>query len=254
MKDRPSIEQLHELFELNEETGELRWRVSPAQCVKAGDMAGTTCRSRRTFYRHIGIDGVLYKAHMIVWAMTHNEWPERGVDHEDHNGLHNWPSNSGCNWHTKPRQPTAEGEHSFQRGLLGGTRTKMASFHRVQPVSYLPRPLHRRNSCRRTYDTAALLVFGEFAYTNAQAFGWEYEPIELSLRAIAKIEAARANTSRLKLLPLTKGSQHDPTVESNTGRCVKYRWKYKDCHRRFIKQNANEAARDYANDPAFLEV
>ena len=201
MKDRPSIEQLHELFELNEETGELRWRVSPAQCVKAGDMAGTTCRSRRTFYRHIGIDGVLYKAHMIVWAMTHNEWPERGVDHEDHNGLHNWPSNLRLATGTQNQgnQPPRGSTHfkgvcweepaQKWRASIGFNRYCICLGHFTDEIL-----------AARTYDTAALLVFGEFAYTNAQAFGWEYEPIELSPRAIAKIEAARANTSRLKTL------------------------------------------------------
>jgi len=87
-----SVGKLHELFDLNTDTGELRWRVNRRR-ARCGDLAGTTRRSGRTFYQQIVVDYAAYPAHVLVWAMTHGEWPERDIDHRDHNGLHNWPRN-----------------------------------------------------------------------------------------------------------------------------------------------------------------
>jgi hypothetical protein len=44
----------------------------------------------------------------------------------------------------------------------------------------------------RIYDAASLLAFGEWANTNAKVHGWQHEPVKLSPRIIAKIEAALA--------------------------------------------------------------
>ena len=90
---RPSVERLHELFDLDVETGVILWRVAPCMSVRAGDVAGSVYPHDHTFYRRVSIDGVRYLAHVIVWAMTHDNWPDHGIDHEDRDGLNNAPSN-----------------------------------------------------------------------------------------------------------------------------------------------------------------
>lgn len=201
---RPTIERLFELFELNEETGELRWRVSPGKHthIEPGDVAGCITRDGRTFYRHISIKNVAYKAHMIVWAMMHGEWPDRDIDHEDHNGLNNAPANlrlavngqNPANAQLSEKKMTSrfKGVHWSKADRKWRARV-MYNAHRIYLGDFTDELL-----AARTYDAALILAFGEFAFTNAKAFGWQHAPVELRPEVIAKIEAARAGASKLK--------------------------------------------------------
>jgi hypothetical protein len=111
---RPSIERLHELFELDE-TGELRWARGRA---RAGDVAGYAHRYNRTSYRLIRIKGKQYPGHAIVWAMTHARWPAPGMDiahHPDPNGLNNHPDNL---WEVPHSINAREKRHHIGRSSL----------------------------------------------------------------------------------------------------------------------------------------
>jgi len=92
VSERPSVKELHRLFSYDPETGILRWAVvdSPkSTSIHVGSIAGSSHRNGRTFYRHVIIDHVSYMVHRIIWAMCYGEWPERDIDHEDHDGLNN---------------------------------------------------------------------------------------------------------------------------------------------------------------------
>lgn len=72
-----NIERLRELFALDEKTGALRWRVSPARNVKAGSIAGG---SKGGGYLAVKVDRKKTPVHRIVFAMVNGYLPEQ-VDH-----------------------------------------------------------------------------------------------------------------------------------------------------------------------------
>jgi len=78
MAGRPSIERLHELFSYDEETGEIRWKVSRTGRIKAGMLAGTPDQKG---YRLMMVDRYRTRAHHIAWAMHYNEWAPDMIDH-----------------------------------------------------------------------------------------------------------------------------------------------------------------------------
>jgi hypothetical protein len=73
-----SFEKLCDLFELIPSTGQLRWKVTVSPRAIAGSIAGgVNCHG----YVKIGINGKIYSAHKIVWAMATGEWPNHLIDH-----------------------------------------------------------------------------------------------------------------------------------------------------------------------------
>lgn len=74
MKPLPATSLLHELFQYEPDTGKLIWRVSRRGGVKAGMEVGyirTLPSGHR--YRCVGINGQMYYAHRVIWAMHHGE-------------------------------------------------------------------------------------------------------------------------------------------------------------------------------------
>ena len=79
MNKLPSVERLHELFELR--GGHLYWRISKGR-ARAGDRAGS---SHRKGYLGISVDGKRRLAHRIVWLMNYGVIPD-GMDLDHING------------------------------------------------------------------------------------------------------------------------------------------------------------------------
>lgn len=67
-KPLPALERLQELFELDKE-GQLRWRQTRSNFVKAGDGVGTRTSSGH-YQTHV--DGQPCMVHRIIWAL-HNQ-------------------------------------------------------------------------------------------------------------------------------------------------------------------------------------
>src|SRR5882724_10407931 len=87
----PTIERLNELLVLDPETGVLRWRISIGSRAMAGAQAGYLQKS--SGYRLIGIDGIPYREHILIWFMLHGEWCPRLIDHEDRDRSNNRQKN-----------------------------------------------------------------------------------------------------------------------------------------------------------------
>lgn len=84
MNNPPTAQELKSLLSYCYETGELKW--SKRRCgVKAGSVAGTNHKG----YLRIKIDGSLYLAHRVVWAMHYGSWPEIDLDHVDRDRRNN---------------------------------------------------------------------------------------------------------------------------------------------------------------------
>jgi HNH endonuclease len=88
--EHPSVEELRRLFSYDPETWTLYLAINIYKTqVYAGDLAGCITKDRRRFYRRIKINGLVYFAHVLIWAIHYGVWPERDIDHKDHNGLNN---------------------------------------------------------------------------------------------------------------------------------------------------------------------
>lgn len=82
----PTAAKLHALFEYRD--SKLYWRVS-AKCggVSSGDVAGYVTPDG---YVRIGIEGVSYSAHRLIWRMHHPRGPMPFIiDHADGNRSNN---------------------------------------------------------------------------------------------------------------------------------------------------------------------
>lgn len=83
-----AIERLRELFDLDADSGSLRWRFSKGT-AKAGDVAGSVNSNGRLV---VTVDRKAIGAHRVVFALVHGCLPEL-VDHIDGDPLNNRPSN-----------------------------------------------------------------------------------------------------------------------------------------------------------------
>lgn len=80
----PKIEYLHKRLRCEPETGKLFWR----DCEDMPNSWLARYASKEAFtavsnygYRVGTIDGKLFQAHRIIFAMHHGEWPEDQIDH-----------------------------------------------------------------------------------------------------------------------------------------------------------------------------
>ena len=88
MRNIITKEEVEEILEYRPEKGDFLWKVSRGR-MQAGQIAGATNFYN---YRHISINGKLYKVHRLVWLMEYGELPDY-IDHIDGNGLNNHISN-----------------------------------------------------------------------------------------------------------------------------------------------------------------
>lgn len=158
---RPSIERLREVFEYEEETGLLRWKIDRA-FVRIGDVAGAESVDG---YRRVRVDGKRMKAHHVIWAMKTGEWPVGIVDHKDCDG-HN---NRWLNLRLATRS-----QNCANARKKSGNRTGFKGVTQIKSGRFVAQIMHqRRNRYIGSYDTAqeahlayvaeAVRLFGEFA-------------------------------------------------------------------------------------------
>jgi HNH endonuclease len=117
-KELPPLDYLRECFDLDEETGTLRWRIRPREHFKtartwrawntlfAGKVTGATCSDG---YLQTRLCSRIYKVHRVVYALVHGGDCPPMIDHIDGDKKNNRPVNlrpattkeNGCN-----RKPT----------------------------------------------------------------------------------------------------------------------------------------------------
>ena len=91
-KPLPSPEELWDLFALNPLTGELFWRIRPANNCRPDGLAG--CTTHISGYTLVTIKKQGYRAHRIVRAWVDGKDPgETLLDHVDQNRQNNQPWN-----------------------------------------------------------------------------------------------------------------------------------------------------------------
>lgn len=73
-----SRDRLMDALDYNPDTGVFIWRNPSANCMKKGDVAGSQSKSG---YRHVMVDGTLYKEHRLAWFYMTGFWPVEFIDH-----------------------------------------------------------------------------------------------------------------------------------------------------------------------------
>lgn len=86
-RDELTQEHVRRILDYNPETGLLTWRSRPwlARNVDArfvGKVAGRVNKYSKG-YVDIGIDGISFRAHRVIWLYVYGYMPE-AVDHQDH--------------------------------------------------------------------------------------------------------------------------------------------------------------------------
>lgn len=79
-------DQVRELFDYDETTGILRWRISIGPC-RIGSVAGTPHSNGR--YLYVRYKGKEYANHRLAFAWMEGRWPDPEVDHWDTDGFNN---------------------------------------------------------------------------------------------------------------------------------------------------------------------
>jgi hypothetical protein len=81
--------RLHEMLLYDGSTGDFTWRVRRGK-AHVGSQAGSLTRNGcGGTYRHIKVDGRLYKSHRLAWLYVYGRWPEADIDHIDGDGTNN---------------------------------------------------------------------------------------------------------------------------------------------------------------------
>lgn len=160
------INELRRRLSYDAETGLLRWLDPVSRAVKAGTIAGNHTKC----YVHVKINGTLYGAHRLAWAIHHGEWPKMLVDHIDGDPHNNRISNlrlatkSQNNWNSSKRKDNKTGFKGVSIRENGRFRAKIAAHGKVYSLGVYETP----EEAHEIYELAAHLLHGEFARPGAK--------------------------------------------------------------------------------------
>jgi hypothetical protein len=167
----PTTRYLGEALDYNQETGELRWRTRPLDHFAnetrraawntrlAGTLAGAVSKDGCV----IGLDGVLYQSHRVIWKWMTGEEPPPTIDHKDRNSLNNRWTNlrpatareQTWNRERQRRKAPARGVFQESKGTwraaitIDGIRHRLGSFSSIAAAA-------------TAYEAAAHKYHGEF--------------------------------------------------------------------------------------------
>jgi len=85
-----TVDEVREVFDYDEETGQLIWKIKPCKKVNIGDVAGSY---NNEGYRQIIYKRVNYLLHRLVWGYVHGKFPLKDIDHIDGGRANNRISN-----------------------------------------------------------------------------------------------------------------------------------------------------------------
>lgn len=159
----PSLDRVEALLSYNRKTGVLTWKVSRGS-VKAGKIAGCP---NADGYLMVGIDGIVYYAHQIVWLILYKIWPTHEIDHKNGNKANNKPKN--IRRATFSQNITNKGLSKVNKTGYKGI-TFVAGKWNVQIMhkrkSYYLGRFSNKKEAALAYNKAAREIWGEFAFVN----------------------------------------------------------------------------------------
>ncbi len=168
-KTLPCPTLLRQLLRYEPDTGKLFWLYRPDGLKKwntrYADKEAFTCTDAYG-YRIGNLQKVGLKAHRVIWAMVHGEWPEHDIDHIN-----------GCrsdNRLVNLRHATRAQNLSNQRVVTGSSGykgVKLFGTSWVASYSHMNKGVHVGcygcpTKAAIEYDKAVILARGEFAVPN----------------------------------------------------------------------------------------
>jgi hypothetical protein len=176
IKALPSRALVHQLLRYDAKTGDLIWLQRPRELFASngafvnwndrypGRVAGyprPQHEPRRGHYLVIGINGMIYKAHRLVWLYVHGEPVPDRIDHRDLDQLNNRIDNLRAATHS---QNKANGRVRIDNklGLKGVGLSRHGTFRVIVGGNYLG-SFRTVEEAIRTHKEASARLFGEFA-------------------------------------------------------------------------------------------
>jgi hypothetical protein len=155
---------LKRLLAYDPETGEFRWRVGRARCIKAGALAGSRCPRG---YRKITVAGKCYAEHRLAYLFMTGAWPEAEINHLNRDPSDNrWANLRPANG--TQRRGNCARQAGTVSGLKGVTWQKHAGMWRAQIeisgcTTHLGYFVHKETA-HAAYMAAAWARYGDFAF------------------------------------------------------------------------------------------
>lgn len=144
--NKPSQQRLKELLHYDPVTGEFVWKVNRGRGIKVGDKAGyISCYG----YRLISIDGTQYKAHRLAFLYVLGAFPDKEVDHIDHQP----DNNSWANLRPATRAENNLNRHSYANKSSG---VKGVSWHKAGRKWQVRVQIKRKILCIGLFDDIEL--------------------------------------------------------------------------------------------------
>ena len=157
--------QLRQMFDFDAKSGQLIWKYDSDKPLRWNSRCvGKAAGSNRHKYIAVGIYGVKYYAHRLIWIYLYGYDPI-DIDHIDGDSLNNRPENlreatssqNIANANFRPgRGVEAHGARYRARIMVQGNRLELGSFDSFEEAN-------------TAYQEAADKYFGEFAQHNRAA-------------------------------------------------------------------------------------
>ena len=148
-------EYLKNILDYNPEIGLLSWKVSRGN-VKKGSVVSYV----EDGYIRIGIDGIVYQAHRIIWLWMIGEWPELHLDHI--NGDRS--DNRLCNLREATYSQNAQNRKLANNNTSGYKGVSFKSNKWVAGINL--GAFNTKEEAALAYNEAATKLFGEYAKLN----------------------------------------------------------------------------------------
>jgi len=144
--------------------GTMTW-LRDGRRFKAGTAAGYTCETNP--YIRIGLGERSYLAHILAWFYVTGAWPEKDIDHKDRDPSNNCWAN--LRLATGSENCANSGLHSDNTTGYRGVSKRPNGIYRVTLAGKDIGTFSTAEAAARAYDSAAVKLFGEFAFTNFEA-------------------------------------------------------------------------------------
>lgn len=159
MRKRPSIDRVRQLFAINENGALVR-----SSLCKGRNIDGTVGSVRTNGYIRVKIDYMDIYAHHIVWALSHNKWPECDIDHINCDRSDNRIENLriATKKQNQGNKSKKAGKY-LPKGVQRARSGRYQAFIQSDGKSYNLGTFDTPDAASDAYAVAAQHVFGEFA-------------------------------------------------------------------------------------------
>lgn len=178
----PSIDLLRQLLRYEPETGKLFWKERSVEMFKTDDARGAEWCAKRWNKKHAGraaltapttkgylhghIFRIKVRAHRVIWAIVHGDWPVEEIDH-----INCDPSdNRIANLRLASRAENQRNKFAYRNntsGLKGVSwhsgRSKWAAYIRVKGKTIYLGLFAAKHDAHLAYQNASEKYHGEFS-------------------------------------------------------------------------------------------